>query len=61
MTFADFCQLGQQEEEKRFKEAPRQSRFFRRGEAGAWRDELTPEQAARIEADHAPMMRQSRL
>ena len=31
--------------------------FFRRGEAGGWRDELTPDQATRIEADHASMMR----
>jgi len=58
VTFADFSQLRQQEAEKGFKETPRRSaaRFFRRGEAGAWREELTPEQAARIEADHAPMM-----
>jgi aryl sulfotransferase len=58
VTFADFSQLRQQEAAKGFKEASRRSagRFFRRGEAGAWREELTPEQAARIEADHAPMM-----
>lgn len=31
-------------------------RFFRRGEAGAWRDTLTPEQVQRLEAAHAPMM-----
>ena len=31
--------------------------FFRRGEAGGWRDELNAEQVARIEAAHAPMMR----
>ena len=30
--------------------------FFRRGEAGAWTDELTPQQAARIEASHGPTM-----
>jgi hypothetical protein len=59
VRFADFARLKQQEEEMGFKEAPRQpgARFFRRGEAGAWRDELTPDQAARIEANHAPMMR----
>jgi hypothetical protein len=59
VRFAEFTRLRQQEEEKGFKEAPPQAgaRFFRRGEAGAWRDELTPDQAARIEADHAPMMR----
>lgn len=30
--------------------------FFRRGEAGGWRDELSPAQAARIEAAQAAMM-----
>lgn len=30
--------------------------FFRRGDAGGWRDELSAEQVARIEADHAAMM-----
>jgi aryl sulfotransferase len=59
VKFADFTRLRQQEEETGFREAPQQAgaRFFRRGETGAWRDELTPDQAARIEADHAPMMR----
>ena len=59
VRFADFTRLRQQEEEIGFREAPQQAgaRFFRRGEAGGWRDELTPDQAARIEADHAPMMR----
>ncbi len=58
--FADFAQLRGQELAKGFREAPRpckSGRFFRRGEAGAWRDELTPEQVARIEEAHAPMMR----
>jgi hypothetical protein len=31
-------------------------RFFRRGEAGGWRDELTLDQIDRIERAHAPMM-----
>ena len=60
VTFADFAQLRQQEREKGFREAPRPwagGTFFRRGEAGAWREELTAEQVARIEADHADMMR----
>jgi len=60
VAFADFAQLRQQEQEKGFGEAPRPwagGTFFRRGESGAWRDELTPEQVARIEADHADMMR----
>jgi len=59
VELTSFAQLQAQERERGFREAVRPfgSRFFRRGEAGAWRDELTPEQAARIEADHAPMMR----
>ena len=32
------------------------ARRFRRGEAGAWRDELTIQQVARIEAAQGPMM-----
>ncbi len=60
VAFADFAQLRQQEQDKGFHEAPRPwtaSNFFRRGEAGGWRDELSAEQAARIESDHANMMR----
>ncbi len=60
VKFADFAQLQEQERTKGFREAPRPhagKKFFRRGEAGAWREELTAEQAARIEAEHAPMMR----
>ena len=59
VRLADFAKLRQQELEKGFREGPRPWRrgnFFRRGEAGAWRDELTVEQVARIEAAHAPMM-----
>jgi aryl sulfotransferase len=60
VKFADFAQLRQQEQDKGFREAPRPhagGEFFRRGAAGGWREELTPEQAVRIEADHAGMMR----
>ncbi len=58
VAFADFFELKRQETEIGFREAPRNlpKGFFRRGEAGAWRDELTAEQAARIEGAHAPMM-----
>lgn len=57
--FADFDALKQQESERGFREAPRANpagKFFRRGIAGGWRDELTAEQVARIEADQAVMM-----
>lgn len=58
--FASFSELQQQEKSKGFREAPRPhagGSFFRRGQTGAWRDELNAEQIARIEAEHAPMMR----
>lgn len=59
VAFADFAELRRQEQEKGFAETPRRpgGLFFRRGEMGAWRDELNAEQIARIEAAHAPMMR----
>ncbi|HEY0107196.1 MAG TPA: sulfotransferase domain-containing protein [Rhizomicrobium sp.] len=57
-ALANFDQLRAQERQKGFGEAPRPNvRFFRRGEAGAWRDELTAKQVARIEADHGATMR----
>jgi hypothetical protein len=58
--FASFGELQRQEQGKGFREAPRPQpdvRFFRRGQAGGWRDELSAEQVARIESAHAPMMR----
>ena len=58
--FADFAELRRQEEDAGFRETlPRDlgATFFRRGEVGGWRDELSAEQVARIEAAHAPMMR----
>ena len=59
-AFADIAELQRQEQEKGFREAPRPrpgGSFFRRGKAGGWCDELSADQAARIEAAHAPMMR----
>lgn len=59
VAFASFAELRRQEQDNGFNGtwpgpgAP----FFRRGETGAWRDELSTEQVARIEAAHAPMMR----
>lgn len=52
-----FDRLRQREAETDFVERlPHMERFFRQGEAGAWRRMLTPEQAARIVAAHGPMM-----
>ncbi|MGN6817495.1 MAG: sulfotransferase domain-containing protein [Sphingomonas sp.] len=57
IAFASIAELQRQEAESGFREAPRQvRRFFRRGTAGNWRDDLTPEQAARVERDHGEMM-----
>jgi len=56
---SDFKELQRQEQERGFKE--RSSRasasFFRKGQVGGWRSELTAEQAARIVAAHAEVMR----
>lgn len=48
-----------QERENGFREGPQRARgpFFRRGQAGAWHDELNAEQVDRIEAAHGAMMR----
>lgn len=52
-----FDRLQQQESEAGFKERPRAStRFFRRGEAESWREELTTAQCERIESTHGPVM-----
>jgi aryl sulfotransferase len=54
---ADFGELQRQESEKGFGERlSRTAPFFRSGEAGSWRRELTADQVGRIEAAHAPMM-----
>lgn len=53
-----FDRLRAQEEESGFPERSQEAdRFFRRGEVGAWRDELAPELAERIEIDHGEVMR----
>jgi aryl sulfotransferase len=59
VAFSGFAQLQQQEQKGGFAETPpwKGARFFRRGEAGSWRDELSREQVARIESHHGQMMR----
>lgn len=60
VELAQFATLQKLEKENGFREAPRPhvgGIFFRRGKAGAWRTELSPDQVARIERDHASMMR----
>lgn len=55
-SYASFAELQRQEQEKGFGEKLG-GQFFRRGKAGAWREELNAELIARLEAAHGPMMR----
>jgi aryl sulfotransferase len=52
-----FEELAAQEAAGGFRERGRGDRFFRRGRAGGWRDELDAAQVARIVARHAVVMR----
>lgn len=53
-----FDELRRQEDAGGFIERGRGGlHFFRRGEAGGWRDTLRPDQVARIERDHAATMK----
>jgi hypothetical protein len=59
VAFARFDELKKQELERGFREATNArlgGTFFRRGETGAWRDELAAEQVERIERTHASMI-----
>jgi aryl sulfotransferase len=59
VAFAGFEELRGQERASGFRQGPRRpgGPFFRRGEAGAWRNELTPAQIATVESAHGSMMR----
>ena len=61
VEFASFERLRAQELERGFREwipgRGRAGTFFRRGQRGSWRDDLSPRQVASIEAAHGPMMR----
>lgn len=58
IRFSSFATLQQQEEESDFRERSAvATRFFRKGETGSWREELTEEQVARVVADHGAVMR----
>jgi aryl sulfotransferase len=53
-----FDKLAAKEQREGFVErAPQSERFFHSGKSGTWRAVLTPEQAARLETEHAPMMK----
>jgi aryl sulfotransferase len=52
-----FAVLREEEQRNGFAETQRPGQeFFRRGEAGGWRNELSREQILRIETDHGRMM-----
>lgn len=54
-----FEKLQEKEQEEGFEESvPGQERFFRKGEAGGWKDELPPEVADKIVEDHADVMQE---
>ena len=56
IDLARFDRLREKEADGGFREAPVGRTFFRRGESGGWRDELSGEQVAKIERDHAVIM-----
>jgi aryl sulfotransferase len=58
IEFSSFEKVKQQETEKGFRERVRLTSFFRKGETGAWKSELNPEQIERILAVQAKTMRQ---
>lgn len=58
IAFSQFEEVRQQEEKAGFHERMGVTKsFFRKGEAGAWRDELTAAQARRLITDHEAVMR----
>jgi len=53
----EFSKLKQREQKEGFSESEHKGdRFFRKGKIGSWREELTQEQAERIEEDHSEVM-----
>jgi hypothetical protein len=58
LAFSAFDVVRQQEETDGFREkSPASSRFFRKGQIGSWREELSEKQAQRIVQDHGEVMR----
>lgn len=57
VEFSDFKELQRQEQDHGFRERPPKAEsFFREDGWGAWRRELTPEQAARLIREHQKVM-----
>lgn len=58
VRFSQFEQVQQQEAQHGFAEKmPTAKSFFRKGQVGSWREELTPELAQKLIRDHAPVMK----
>jgi aryl sulfotransferase len=58
LRFSDFKTLQAQEKDKGFNEkSPASDLFFRNGQAGQWKERLTPEQVDRLVHDHGEVMR----
>lgn len=58
LDFSSFNVMQKQEQTDGFKErSPSSSSFFRKGEIGSWREELTEEQVRQIVHDHRDVMR----
>ena len=54
---SSFSELARQEAAQGFIERPETAeKFFRKGEAGQWREALSQEQIAAVVSAHAPMM-----
>ncbi len=58
LQLSSFEELQRQEQENGFKEkSPASGMFFRKGNVGSWREELTMKQASQIMDDHRELMR----
>lgn len=58
LEFSTFDILQKQEETEGFREkSPASKRFFRKGEIGSWREELSEELARQVVHDHSQVMR----
>ncbi len=59
LALTSFARLRAEEDQHGYDaKSGKQARFFRSGKVGGWRDVLSAEQAARIEADHEAVMRE---
>lgn len=56
LDFSSFERLQRQEEEHGFRERGRGKTFFRSGQIGSWREELTADHVERIVEDHREVM-----